>query len=282
MPCLLLELSHDEVGIVVQELCDPFRPQLAVYLSSTAKGLRSPMQATLANLKHRCLEARAFMAAIRARAARTAMRLRDIVQLEMGHFFGLPLTPGHWRALECLVRFKLLPSLGVLDIEGSGGGNEGVVLFASGLRRGGLPSLQCLRFVEAQIGPEGALALSATLNTRTVPSLHTLCLHNNPIGDVGLAALAPVLRQLPLLENLYLGETGIGDDGVASLVAGNTEGEFKSLKELAIHDNHITDAGCATLATAIRSGALPALDTLSLNDNAASDYSIQEVYDTRS
>ena len=29
---LLLDLSHDEVSIVTHELCDPFRPLLAVHL----------------------------------------------------------------------------------------------------------------------------------------------------------------------------------------------------------------------------------------------------------
>ena len=50
-PCLLLGLSHDEIAIVTQELCDPLRALVAVHLSSTAKGLRVPMEAQLLELK---------------------------------------------------------------------------------------------------------------------------------------------------------------------------------------------------------------------------------------
>ena len=49
--CMLLQLGHDEVGVVAHELCDPLQPLLAVNLGSTAKGLRVPMQAALAQLK---------------------------------------------------------------------------------------------------------------------------------------------------------------------------------------------------------------------------------------
>ena len=59
-PCLLLELSHDLVGIVTHELCDPLRPLLAVHLSSTAKGLWLPMQEQLAELRQRHAEAAAL------------------------------------------------------------------------------------------------------------------------------------------------------------------------------------------------------------------------------
>ena len=38
--CQLLELSPDEVRIVTHEVFEPLQPILAVYLSSTAKGLR--------------------------------------------------------------------------------------------------------------------------------------------------------------------------------------------------------------------------------------------------
>ena len=37
--CMLLQLGHDEMGVVTHELCDPVQPLPAVNLSSTAKGL---------------------------------------------------------------------------------------------------------------------------------------------------------------------------------------------------------------------------------------------------
>ena len=89
------------------------------------------------------------------------------------------------------------------------------------------------------------------------------------LGDAGLAALLPALRQLPKLKVLYLDETNITDEGVASLVAQPAAGALKSLEVLWLDTNQITDAGCATLASALRGGALPALQQLMLQRNPA-------------
>ena len=51
--CHLLALSHDELGVVVDGLCDPLQPVVAVALSSTCKGLRTPLLAALKMLKQR-------------------------------------------------------------------------------------------------------------------------------------------------------------------------------------------------------------------------------------
>ena len=56
----LLDLSHDAIGLVAHELCDPLRPFLAAHLSSTAKGLWVPMQEQLAELRPRHAEAAAM------------------------------------------------------------------------------------------------------------------------------------------------------------------------------------------------------------------------------
>ena len=70
------------------------------------------------------------------------------------------------------------------------------------------------------------------------------------------------------VKGLYLGQTNITDEGVASLVA---QGALKSLEELNLRDNNqIADASCATLATALRDAALPALQELRLHNNPAS------------
>ena len=45
--CLLLALSHDELGVIVDGLADPLQPVVAVALSSTCLGLRTPLQAAL-------------------------------------------------------------------------------------------------------------------------------------------------------------------------------------------------------------------------------------------
>ena len=44
-------LSHDELGVVFDGLADPLQPVVAVALSSTCLGLRTPLRAALEVLK---------------------------------------------------------------------------------------------------------------------------------------------------------------------------------------------------------------------------------------
>ena len=46
-------LSHDELGVIVDGLADPLQPVVAVALSSTCKGLRTPLRAALQLLRQR-------------------------------------------------------------------------------------------------------------------------------------------------------------------------------------------------------------------------------------
>ena len=193
--------------------------------------------------------------------------LADATELWLGDEYDKPLSLAHWRTLGMLVGCGSLPELRVLGVVGDENGHEGVVSLADGLRRGRLPSLQVLRLVGAQIGPQGATALAPALTKRALPSFVGLDLSINPLGDAGLAALLPALRRLPPLKRLHLGETNIGDEGVASLVAPPTAGALKGLEELDLDYNQISDAGCAALASALRGGKLPALKVLNLDEN---------------
>ena len=92
----------------------------------------------------------------------------------------------------------------------------------------------------------------------------------HPIGGAGLTVLAAALRLLPKLEQLYLHNNQITDQGVASLLAPPTAGVLPSLQIIWFDENQITDEGCAALASALRNGALPVLKTLDLGGNPAS------------
>ena len=106
-PCLLLGLSHDEIAIVTQELCDPLRAlvALAVHLSSTAKGLRVPMEAQLLELKLQYKNVLIFASVL----GKSLVSLRGAAQLHVGEKYdsnspsitGGPLAPSSAVAL-CL------------------------------------------------------------------------------------------------------------------------------------------------------------------------------------
>ena len=276
--CMLLMLGRDEMGVVEHELCDPLQPLLAVNLGSTAKGLRVPMQAALAQLKQQHQEAEAFAAL----TGLSITQLRNASSLELGSGYDRPLTLAHWRALGTLVGCGSLPMLEYLDIEGGDFGSEGVALLAAGLRRGDLTSLRQLRLVQSEIGDQAAAALASALTKRAVPALKELYLFNNQIGDVGLLALAHTLRQLPITA-LNMGDNQIGDQGLAALIAQPMTGVLEMLQVLDIGSTHITDAGCTTLASALRSGALPALKRVDLRENDTFIFSPahQEIFEAR-
>ena len=157
--------------------------------------------------------------------------MRESTSIALGLSFSSskrPLTLAHWRTLGTLARCGSLPELLELEIHGSDTGDAGVVLLADGHRRGCLPSLVFLRLANAQIGPQGATALASALTKRALPSSITIDLGSNQIGDAGLAALAPSLRQLPKLDQLFLYNNQITDQGLASLLAPPTTGVLRA------------------------------------------------------
>ena len=274
--CMLLQLSRDEMGVVEHELCDPLRPLLAVNLSSTAKGMRVPMQAALAKLRQHFPEVEAFA----ANMGISIWQLQNVTGLKLGSEHGTPLNLTDWTTLSTLVSCGSLSELVELEIEGDGHHDqrdvlecEGVSLFAAGLRRGGLPSLHLLDLSATQIGDQAASALASALTKRALPVIRSLHLDMNQIGDDGLLALAPALRQLPTLEEFHMFACyEIRDPGLAALIAQPMEGVLESLQILNFSECNITDAGCAIFASALRSGALPALTAVDLREDH-SDYS---------
>ena len=91
-------------------------------------------------------------------------------------------------------------------------------------------------------------------------------LSHNRLGSQGVAALSAVVRVLPSLQALYIGENNIDDEGVASLVADLGKDDFKALETIYLHDNELTDSATTTLVQAIKQGAMPALRCVELGD----------------
>ena len=251
--CLLLALSHDELGVIFDGLADPLQPVLAVLFSSTCKGLRTPpvlQSAQLTLTRRHC------------RAAKLCRKLNMSCFLDQKEIGAEVL---YWElddmeTLGMILRTSGLPRLLSLPLGGNGFGDAGMQALCQGLGAGDLPSLGILQLQEDEIGPAGAEALAAALRRGAMPTLEVLDLRTNPLGNRGVAALAATLRKHPALVHLTLERCELGDDGVATLLKDLGKDEFKALKTLDLDGNEMVSAASATMiVSAIDRGALPTL-----------------------
>ena len=250
-------LSHDELGVIVDGLADPLQPVVAVALSSTCKGLRSPpvLQAALYRLMQRHWRAAALCRKPSLAMSRDAPKLlRDAEALQWAY---KELTTNEMATLGMILRTNGLPRLRHLDLSRNSLGVAGMRALCDGLSHGAAPSLRILYLGCNQLGPEGAAALAAALDRGAMPKLSMLHMGGNPLGNQGVAALVAPLRKLPALDQLFFPGCEIGDEGVASLVANLGKDDFKELDQLWLSGNEITDASMSTLAKAFEAGGLP-------------------------
>jgi len=265
-------LSHDELGVVVDGLADPLQPVVAVALSSTCKGLRTPLRAALELLQERHARAVALCHKV---GMPTCAALSDVPALRWKR---VGLTTDDMATLGMILRTAGLPRLLALDLANNSFGDAGMQSLCDGLGCGGAPLLKLLSLGQQigtptvgpagaffldhgndQFGPAGAEALAAVLRSGALPRLAALSLHGASVGSQGLTALAAPLRKLPALMWLSLVLCEIGDEGVASLVGDLGNDDFKALNQLHLTGNEITDTGMAKLAGAIDAGGMPKL-----------------------
>ena len=276
-------LSHDALGVIFDGLADPLQPVVAVALSSTCLGLRTPLQAALEVLQERHARAVALCRKV-SYGSCEGRRLRSCAELLCadGLFWDKKgLTTDDMATLGMILRTNGLPRLQRLVLLCNDFGDAGVQALCAGLGPGSAPALFTLNLLRTGFGPPGAEALAAALRSGAMPNLGAVVLGGNPIGNQGMAALAAPLRTIPALVVLNLAQCGIGDEGVASLLGDLGKEDFMNLKQLHLEDNTITDVGVARLAAAIDTGGLPTLQwlTAALLGNPASDVAVHAVKD---
>ena len=205
--CLMLALSHDELGVIIDGLADPLQPVVAVALSSTCLGLRTPLRAALEVLKER--HARAV--ALSRELDTTCAALRHAHHLDWANGRWPEHQRPYWATLGMLLS-KWLPRLHQLYLNHNRViGDAGMQVLCELLGWGAAPALGYLSLAHNNIRPAGAEALAATLGRGALPKLERLDLTRNPIGNQGVAALAAPLRKLHVLKWLCLSGCDIGD-----------------------------------------------------------------------
>ena len=260
------KLSEDQHRSIFGHLCNALDPRAAVDFSSASLGLwaltedlRQQLRAEHEAMAALCLE-------MELRSCKELREANNLVWLHKGHCLAPSTSPravvGH------LERLGKVPRL-VLCV----GKSAAIQRLFEGLGVGALPAVTRLslenemRRKDMRLGDAGFASLAAALGRDALPRLETLILWNAAIGDAGLVGLAPALRRLPALEQLFLDHNPFGDEGLAALVAPPLPAGARvltKLKELDLVGTQVTDAGCAALAAALDSGALPALETIRL------------------
>tara|TARA_B110001452_G_scaffold62177_1_gene48936 strand:- start:230 stop:1186 length:957 start_codon:yes stop_codon:yes gene_type:complete len=261
-------LSHDELGVIFDGLADPLQPVVAVALSSTCLGLRTPLGALLEVLKERHERAVALCRKMEGALCNAQKLSCAVLQVaDWLNWTSKGVTADDMATLGMILRTRGLPRLHALHLGINIFGESGMQALCEGLGPGAAPSLRMLSLGVNHFGPVGAEALATALRGGAMPNLATLGISDNPIGNQGVAALASPLRKRPALKELVLSRCEIGDEGVASLVANLGKDDFKVLTRLFLNGNEITDASCDTLARALDAGAFPALLMLNVNNN---------------
>ena len=130
-------LSHDELGVIFDGLADPLQPVVAVALSSTCLGLRTPLLAALEVLKERHARAVALCRKVEMRCA----ALRDAGELV---WISKGLTADDMATLGMVLRTRGLPRLEGLAITCNKIGDAGVTALANACASGSLASISKL------------------------------------------------------------------------------------------------------------------------------------------
>ena len=265
-------LSHDELGVIVDGLADPLRPQLAVALSSTCLGLRTPLQAALKVLKHRHWRVAALWY-----VCDDGTRLTKVRYLKKLNFAKKGLTIDDMATIGMILRW--LPRLQELFLDDNPFGDAGLQALCEALDRCLLRSLTVLDLAQTFLGPAGAEALATALRLGMLPALKELCLNDNyKLGNQGVIALAEPVRKMSSLSDLSLCECGVGHEGFAVLFANLGKDDFKKLEQLDIEFNDVTDADCEALVKAIKRGLMPELAAVTVHrQTTASDEALKAV-----
>ena len=176
--CLLLALSHDELGVIVDGLADPLQPVVAVALSSTCLGLRTPpvLREALFRLVQRHFRA----VALCCKVGISRVALRDAEELDfhtarlVEDFHGSScLVADDMATLGMILRTNGLPCLQELHLDGNGFDDAGLQGLCEGLGRGAAPSLRILSLADNKFEPAGAEALASALRRGAMPKIGT-------------------------------------------------------------------------------------------------------------
>jgi len=185
-------LSHDELGVIFDGLADPLEPVVAVALSSTCLGLRTPLQAALEVLRQRFYLAKKLC---RKFGCSSCANLRDAETLSCE----TQLTANDVATLGMILRW--LPKLKKLGVCIQGG----LSTLAAALRK----HSTLARVVICGLGDEDMALLMANLSKNEFKALRAICFERNTLSDAACAHVIAALDAGALPEIVAIELVGV-------------------------------------------------------------------------
>ena len=185
----LSNLSGDEQGIILGQLCNTLEPRRAMYFSSACTELRVLLTPAMRQ------QLRANHEEAAALCRKVGMSCKQLREARQVSWWKKGLSTPDLATLGKLG--SVLPALVYLTLREDSGslGPDGVQRLAAGLGAGVLPALWALDISRMHMGDAGAEALAAALGRGALPRLEILALTGAGISDAALVALAPALRR---------------------------------------------------------------------------------------
>ena len=140
-----MDMSHDEQRVIVDALCNPLNPRVAVNLCSTCQGLCGLMHSQLQELRER------HRAAV-GLCSKLGTNCHTVLNANRLNWRFKGLGPPECQVVGMLFRSFALPALKELHLDGNPLGEDGMVALAAGLVRGALPSLTALVCIHTELG----------------------------------------------------------------------------------------------------------------------------------
>ena len=144
-----------------------------------------------------------------------------------------------------------------------------------------LAGAESLDWIRCNLTMTDLTVLGRLLQRGTLPHVQHLRLCYNQMNDEGIATLVQGNSKgaLRSLKRLSLNGNRIGDGGIiASAGVISTSWSLGSLTLLSLSENQISDAGMIMLSEAIGNGTLRTLQTLTLNNNEIGDEGIRAFF----
>ena len=150
-------LSHDELGVIFEGLTNPLRPYVAVALSSTCLGLRTPLLTALEVLELQHLEALQLLKVMGIGAGRPALSCSQLLDADEIALNGMRAWDDRCMStLGMILRTNPLPKLGAINLSNNNFTDAGFQALCDGLVHFPRRSLRKLYVFVNDLGPAPA------------------------------------------------------------------------------------------------------------------------------